>query len=102
MGPFAAFIEQLCASTRLRIQHHEYSLYCDRGWEVSAQWPGQDWSSVAGGGRMRAEIVGRLGYDPDKYTAVGFGLGLDRLAVLRFGIDDIRKVAAERLQPAAR
>lgn len=100
MGPFTGFIERLGAGARLRIDQAEYSLYCDRGWQVCALWPGKDWSSVAGWGRMRAAVVERLGYDPSRFTAVGLGCGLERLAMLRYGIDDIRKVEAERIQPS--
>ena len=62
MGPFIESIERLTAGARLRVEGHEYSLYCDRGWEVSAQWPDQAWNSIAGCGRMRAEVVEQLGH----------------------------------------
>jgi phenylalanyl-tRNA synthetase alpha chain len=37
-------------------------------------------------------VVAHLGGDPAIHTAVGVGYGLERLAMLRYGIDDIRKV----------
>jgi phenylalanyl-tRNA synthetase alpha chain len=100
MGPFTEFVEGLSGGARLRIEQVDYSLYCERGWQVSAQWPGQEWASLAGWGRMKKAVVDRLGYDSSRFTAVGLGFGLERVAMLRYGIDDIRKVAAERL-PAA-
>jgi phenylalanyl-tRNA synthetase alpha subunit len=42
-------------------------------------------------------IVAHLGGDPKKHTAIGVGVGLERLAMLRYGIDDIRKVEAARV-----
>jgi phenylalanyl-tRNA synthetase alpha subunit len=42
-------------------------------------------------------IVEHLGGDPARHTAIGVGYGLERLAMLRFGIDDIRKVEAARV-----
>ena len=97
MGPFTAFIERLSGSARLKIEQFEYSLYCDRGWQVFAQWPGSDWNSVAGWGRMRPDVVEHLGYESDRFTAVGLGLGLERLAMLRYDIADIRRMEAERI-----
>jgi phenylalanyl-tRNA synthetase alpha subunit len=39
-------------------------------------------------------IVRHLGADPVRHVAVGAGYGLERLAALRYGIDDIRKIDA--------
>ena len=47
--------------------------------------------------RYDDEVVERLGFDPARYAAGGVGVGLDRLACLRYGIDDIRKVTAARI-----
>ena len=38
------------------------------------------------------KIVKHLGGNPSVHTAVGVGYGLERLAMLRYGIDDIRKI----------
>lgn len=97
MGPFTGFIERLSSGARLKIEQTEYSLYCDRGWQVSAQWPGKDWNSIAGWGRMKTGVVERLGYDPSRFVAVGLGVGLERIAMLRYDIDDIRRMEAERI-----
>ena len=32
-----------------------------------------------------------VGYDPDRFTGFAFGMGVDRIAMLKYGIDDIRK-----------
>lgn len=97
MAPFAAFIEALNVDARLRIEPADYSLYCERGWQISAQWQGHDWHTLAGWGRMKPGVVERLGYDPARVKAVGLAFGLERLAMLRYGIDDIRMVEAERV-----
>jgi phenylalanyl-tRNA synthetase alpha subunit len=41
-------------------------------------------------------LVGRGG-DPERHVAVGIGLGLERLAQVRYGIDDLRKMATTSL-----
>jgi phenylalanyl-tRNA synthetase alpha chain len=35
-------------------------------------------------------VLSNVGYDPEKYTGFAFGLGIERMAMLRYGIDDIR------------
>lgn len=97
MGRVAAFVDQLTGGARLRVLQVRYPLYGDRGWEVSAQWPGEEWSSLCGWCRMKADIVTRLGYDAARYAAVGVGMGLDRIACLRYGIEDIRRMGALRV-----
>jgi phenylalanyl-tRNA synthetase alpha chain len=37
----------------------------------------------------------KAGYDPDKVTGYGYGMGLERIAMLKYGIDDIRKLWQE-------
>ena len=42
-------------------------------------------------------LLEALGYDSDRLTAVALGVGLERLAMLQYGIDDIRRMEAERV-----
>jgi len=48
------------------------------------------WLEVLGAGMVHPNVFRAVGYDPDKYTGFAFGMGVDRLAMLRYGIDDIR------------
>ena len=97
MAPFSEFIRELNPDMQLRIQHFDYSLYCERGWEIAAQLRGMEWSSIAGLGRLKADLLKALGYDSNRLTAVGLGVGLERLAMMLYGIDDIRRLEAERV-----
>jgi phenylalanyl-tRNA synthetase alpha chain len=36
------------------------------------------------------EVFRSVGYDPERYTGYAFGMGIERIALLRYGIDDIR------------
>jgi phenylalanyl-tRNA synthetase alpha chain len=61
--------------------------------EVDMKWGkegGQRWLEVMGGGLVHPEIIQNAGLDPEKWQAFAFGGGVDRLAMLRFGISDIR------------
>lgn len=97
MGRAVGLVERLSGGGRLRITQTDYQLYSGRGWEVDVEWPGQGWWGVCGMAKFADGVVERLGYDPARCTAAGLGVGLDRLACLRYGIDDIRKVAAARV-----
>jgi phenylalanyl-tRNA synthetase alpha chain len=59
-------------------------------------WDG-DWVPVIGWGLMKGRIVQRIGRDPDSLRAVGVGMGLERIACLKYGIDDLREVESTRI-----
>jgi len=48
------------------------------------------WLEIAGAGMTHPMVLKRGGIDPDEYTSFAFGIGIDRLPMLRYGIDDIR------------
>jgi phenylalanyl-tRNA synthetase alpha chain len=48
------------------------------------------WLEVAGSGQVHPNVVRNYGLDPDKHIGFAFGMGPDRLAMLRYGIDDLR------------
>ena len=48
------------------------------------------WIEVLGAGMTHPRVLERGGIDPDVYTSFAFGMGIDRLAMLRYGIDDVR------------
>jgi phenylalanyl-tRNA synthetase alpha chain len=49
------------------------------------------WLELGGCGMTHPEVLRRGGIDPEKYTSFAFGLGIDRMPMLRYGIDDIRQ-----------
>lgn len=48
------------------------------------------WIELLGAGMVHPNVLRDSGYDPDKYTGFAFGTGIDRLAMMKFGITDIR------------
>ncbi len=50
------------------------------------------WIEVMGCGMVNPEVFRHVGIDPEVYTGFAFGFGIDRLAMLRYGIDDLRKL----------
>ena len=48
------------------------------------------WIEIMGAGMVHPKVLERVGYDPKKYTGFAFGMGPERIAMLKYGIDDIR------------
>lgn len=48
------------------------------------------WIEMMGAGLVHPSVIRNAGLDPEKYRGFAFGMGLDRLAMLRWGIDDVR------------
>lgn len=51
---------------------------------------GSGWLEILGAGMVHPQVFRNVGYDPETYTGFAFGLGVERIAMLRYGIDDIR------------
>jgi len=48
------------------------------------------WLEVAGSGQVHPKVVSNMGLDPEKYIGFAFGMGPDRLTMLRYGVNDLR------------
>jgi phenylalanyl-tRNA synthetase alpha chain len=53
---------------------------------------GTGWLEVLGAGMVNPDVLAGVGYDPEEITGYAFGVGIDRLAMLRHGIDDLRSL----------
>ena len=51
---------------------------------------GTGWIEILGAGMVHPNVLRMGGFDPDKYTGFAFGIGVERIAMLRYGISDIR------------
>lgn len=62
--------------------------------EVDIAWKQPDgstrWLEVLGCGMVHPNVLRNVGIDPEKYTGFAFGLGVERFAMLRYGVDDLR------------
>ena len=83
-------VNQVLPGRTLKIVPTEYPM-CRQAWEIEVDDDGQ-WCEVLAWGVFSDRIVSHLGGDPRRHIAVGVGYGLERLAMVRYGIDDIRKV----------
>jgi phenylalanyl-tRNA synthetase alpha chain len=48
------------------------------------------WLEIGGSGMVHPAVFEAVGYDPDRYTGFAFGMGIERIAILKYGVDDIR------------
>ena len=48
------------------------------------------WLEILGSGMIHPNVLKNVGYNPKKYTGFAFGMGVERIAMLKYGIDDIR------------
>ncbi len=48
------------------------------------------WLEILGSGMVDPEVFKKVGYDPEKYQGFAFGMGVERICMLKYGIDDIR------------
>jgi RNA polymerase sigma factor (sigma-70 family) len=94
-GQVLESIEAVLPGRSVRITPSRYAM-CSRAWELEVDDDGR-WFEVMAWGVFNEAIVRHLGADPAAHTAIGVGYGLDRLAMLRYGIDDIRKVESARV-----
>ena len=51
---------------------------------------GEGWIEILGAGMVHPKVLRTGGIDPDKYSGFAFGVGLERIAMFRFGLDDMR------------
>ena len=58
--------------------------------EVDVSWGEDKWLEILGCGMVHPNVLESAGIDAEKYTGYAFGMGIDRLAMLRYGVDDVR------------
>ncbi|MCF7834203.1 MAG: phenylalanine--tRNA ligase subunit alpha [Candidatus Pacebacteria bacterium] len=57
--------------------------------EVHTKWKGK-WLEMMGAGMLHPKVLQNLGLDPEKYQGFAFGGGLDRIAMIKWGVPDVR------------
>jgi phenylalanyl-tRNA synthetase alpha chain len=72
----------------------EMDIGCDRSGGELKIGQGSDWLEILGCGMVHPNVLRHCGIDPDEYQGFAFGLGVDRLAMLKYGIPDLRDMFA--------
>jgi phenylalanyl-tRNA synthetase alpha chain len=88
------FREVLGADVQIRFRPHYFS-YTEPSFEIDFSSPlvrkmGKDWLEIAGCGMVHPQVFENVGYDPELWSGWAFGFGIERIAMIRYGINDIR------------
>jgi phenylalanyl-tRNA synthetase alpha chain len=105
MGHLKWILEEFCRALfevpkvemRLRPSHFpftepsaEVDIRCDRSGPEIKLGQGNDWLEILGCGMVHPKVIEMCGHDPNKYQGFAWGMGLDRLAMLKYGAPDLR------------
>ncbi len=96
------------AETRVRFRC-DFFPFVEPGVDFSASCPacggkgcrtckGTGWLELGGAGMVHPNVLRNVGYDPDRYSGFAFGLGIERIVMVKYGIDDIRNFYANDLR----
>ena len=88
------FKELMGEETRIRFRPHYFS-YTEPSFEIDfssalTRKMGKEWLEIAGCGMVHPQVFENVGYDPEVWTGWAFGFGIERIAMIRYGINDIR------------
>lgn len=72
----------------------EVDIGCKRGRDALVIGEGDDWLEVAGCGMVHPNVLRNCGLDPDEWQGFAFGCGIERLAMLKYNIPDLRTMFA--------
>jgi phenylalanyl-tRNA synthetase alpha chain len=59
---------------------------------------GSGWLEMGGAGMVHPNVLRHVGYDPERVSGFAFGLGIERLVMMRSGVDDLRAFAGNDLR----
>ncbi len=68
----------------------EVDIQCDRSGPVVKFGEGNDWMEILGCGMVNPNVLRAGGLDPDEYQGFAWGIGIDRIAMLKYGMPDLR------------
>ncbi len=108
-GTLAEFARQLFGSERKVRFRCDYFPFVEPGVDLSIDCPfcksrgcrvckQSGWIELLGAGMVHPNVLRNVGYDPDVYSGWAFGMGLDRLAMLTYNVQDIRAFYANDLR----
>ena len=88
------FKELLGSDVKIRFRPHYFS-YTEPSFEIDfssalTRKMGKEWLEIAGCGMVHPQVFENVGYDPEIWTGWAFGFGIERIAMIRYGINDIR------------
>ena len=102
-GTLDVFLKEFFARDDLKIRYRpSYFPFTEPSMEVDIKLESKhgisNWLEVMGCGMVHPQVLTNVGIDPERFTGFAFGLGVERLAMLRHGISDLRLFFENDLQ----
>lgn len=89
-GVIAEFMRQFFEKDDLQVRFRpSFFPFTEPSAEIDVSW-GRGWLEVGGCGMVHPNVLRNVNIDPEQYTGFAFGIGLDRFAMLRYGVNDLR------------
>ena len=95
-GTIKVFLQEMFGDVPIRFRA-SYFPFTEPSAEVDVQWEGR-WLEVMGCGMVDPNVLKAVGYDPEIYTGFAAGMGVERLAMVLYQIDDIRRLYNSNLR----
>ncbi len=94
-GVYTDFLRRFFESDALNVRFRpSYFPFTEPSAEIDLQFASGPlkgrWLELSGSGQVHPQVVRNFGLDPERYIGFAFGSGLERLTMLRYGIDDLR------------
>lgn len=97
-GTLTAFIHRMFGKDRDVQFRCSYFPFTEPSMEVAMSDKDGGWLEILGSGMMHPIVLHNGGYDPEKVSGFAFGMGVERIAMLKYGIDDIRQFYSNDLR----
>ena len=89
IGTLKYFIGEIFGKEiKIKYYPHHYP-FVEPGMDVSIYWKNK-WLEILGSGMIHPKVLENMGLDPNQWQGFAFGMGVDRLMMIYYGIDDIR------------
>jgi len=89
-GVFTEFLRRFFERDDLRVRFRpSFFPFTEPSAEIDMSF-GDGWLEVAGSGQVHPNVLKAVGIDPQRWQGIAFGMGPDRLAMLRYGVNDLR------------
>ena len=90
-GVLLSFARQFFGDrTKLRFRPHFFP-FTEPSAEIDIFWESKGWLEILGAGMVHPQVLRAGGIDPEKYAGFAFGMGVERIAMLKYGVEDIRQ-----------
>ena len=89
-GVYAEFLRRFFENDKLEVRFRpSFFPFTEPSAEIDMKLKGK-WLEISGAGQVHPAVVRNFGLDPERYIGFAFGSGLERLTMLRYGIEDLR------------